>query len=638
MATIQTVVLEIVRPGPPHNQLLSPLTPYLALCGEGGPVTFRIQFEHHQLLNRLERLRYITEGGRAVVPERMRQAELQELGAEVARILAEIPTLTAEISEASGHRPGLIHLRLALSGSELALIPFELANAPPGFPGERLELQLQASAPITLTREIRRGRPLPVSWNRTPRILFAFAGPSGMTVPFREHAHALRMALEPWVQKAATPEQRVPLVKDHLTVLAEATLEDIRRACATADYTHVHLLAHGVAFEQAGEKRFGLALASPGDRSQREIVEGRRLAQALRAVRADGRGQSAPSVVTLATCDSGAVGSVLVPGASIAHELHAAGIPWVIASQFPLTKLGSVIAVEVLYERLLLGDDPRLVLQDLRQRLFTAGGANHDWASIVAYASMPEGFDSQVNLFREEQMRRAIDVAFEWAAKQADLDQLDDMEKALGEADRHLARWKALLPQDDSLPSRERRAECFGLHGASYKRRAGLYFRKKASEKALRALREARAAYLVAMDQGTQSHWTATQYLSLTAVLGEKPEPELWAAARGWAMGDLKRADVSTRAWAHGSLAELELLASYHQHPFSREKALDAIADHCEWIVALVGADSFHVQSTERQFRRYLEWWDRQEWRELAQHALRTLRPPSRSPDPAPSQ
>ncbi len=635
MTAIHTVVLEILRTGPPHNQLLSPLTPYLALCGEGSPVTFRIQFEHHQLLNRLERLRYVTEGGRAVIPERMRVAELQELGAEVARILAEIPTLTAEISEASGSRPRLIHLRLALSGSELALIPFELANAPQGFPGERLELQLQASAPITLTREIRRGRPLPVEWNRTPRLLFAFAAPGGTAVPYREHTHALRMALEPWIRRAATPEQRLPLIKDHLTVLPEATLEDIRRACAASDYTHVHILAHGVAYEQAGEQRFGLALAGPRDRSRAEIVEGKRLAQALRAVRADGRGQSQPSVVTLATCDSGAVGSVLVPGASIAHDLHAAGIPWVIASQFPLTKLGSVIAVEVLYERLLLGDDPRLVLQDLRQRLFTAAGVYHDWASIVAYASLPEGFDRQVSLFREEQMRRAINVAFDWAAEQSDLDQ---MERALAEADRHLARWKALLPEDDSLPSRELKAECYGLHGASHKRKAELYFRRGAREKAERALREARAAYALAMDQGTQSHWTATQYLSLTAVLSDRPEPDLWAATRGWAASDLKRADASTRAWAHGSLAELELLASYHQRPFSPKKALAAIAHHCEQIIGLMGPDSFHVQSTERQFRRYLDWWDRQEWRELAQRALEALRPAATSPDPAASQ
>ena len=39
MVEIQNVKLELLRPGPAHNQLLSPLTPYLALCGADGPVT-----------------------------------------------------------------------------------------------------------------------------------------------------------------------------------------------------------------------------------------------------------------------------------------------------------------------------------------------------------------------------------------------------------------------------------------------------------------------------------------------------------------------------------------------------------------------------------------------------------------------
>ena len=31
MTDFVSVKLELVRPGPPHNQLLSPLTPYMAL-------------------------------------------------------------------------------------------------------------------------------------------------------------------------------------------------------------------------------------------------------------------------------------------------------------------------------------------------------------------------------------------------------------------------------------------------------------------------------------------------------------------------------------------------------------------------------------------------------------------------------
>ena len=39
MSEIRNVKLELLRSGPAHNQLLSPLTPYLALCGAEGPVT-----------------------------------------------------------------------------------------------------------------------------------------------------------------------------------------------------------------------------------------------------------------------------------------------------------------------------------------------------------------------------------------------------------------------------------------------------------------------------------------------------------------------------------------------------------------------------------------------------------------------
>ena len=100
MARVHEVRLELVRPGPPHNQLLSPLTPYMALCGEGSPITFHIDFEHRQLLNRLERLRYVSadaNGAFVRVPERLREAQVQELGEEMGRLLGRIPSLITEL-------------------------------------------------------------------------------------------------------------------------------------------------------------------------------------------------------------------------------------------------------------------------------------------------------------------------------------------------------------------------------------------------------------------------------------------------------------------------------------------------------------------------------------------------------------
>ena len=82
MSEIRNVKLELLRHGPAHNQLFSPLTPYLALCGADGPVTINMPFEHRQLLNRLERLRYSTEGKEIAAGQR--EAEVREMG-EAAR-------------------------------------------------------------------------------------------------------------------------------------------------------------------------------------------------------------------------------------------------------------------------------------------------------------------------------------------------------------------------------------------------------------------------------------------------------------------------------------------------------------------------------------------------------------------------
>ena len=53
MSDICSVKLEFLRPGPAHNQLLSPLTPYVAVCGDDGSVTVNMPFEHRELLIRL---------------------------------------------------------------------------------------------------------------------------------------------------------------------------------------------------------------------------------------------------------------------------------------------------------------------------------------------------------------------------------------------------------------------------------------------------------------------------------------------------------------------------------------------------------------------------------------------------------
>src|SRR5262245_5289327 len=519
MSEIRRVKLELLRSGPAHNQLLSPLTPYLALCGADGPVTVNMPFEHAQLLSRLQRLRYSIDGD---VGQSQRQAELRELGEALGRVMSQVPALLSEISNARSERSELVHVRLSVAAYELALIPFELVIGPDGYPGSGSPLFLQSIAPITLTREIRRGRPLPVYWDRQPRILFAFASPDQLpAVPAQPHLEALRRAIEPWVKWRDTQEGRISEVMKHITVLPNASLRKVRQACSETEYTHVHILAHGELI--GGRGQYGLALCDDREGATVDLVDGEALATALTARDSMGGARFRPTVVTLATCDSGAVESVVTAGGSIAHALSAGGIPWVIASQFPLWMRASSVAAEVLYRGLLRGDDPRWVLYTLRQRLRTDVTATHDWASIVAYAVVPWDFERHVEDFRNRQIRQRIEIRFDeadqrllarWAgAAQATEDaELDALDEAIR---REREQWRGALPAK-ALP--RERAERLGLSAASEKRIGDQHRSRKDEKAAGAAYAKALDFYRAALEADPVNHWVVTQYLSMLAV------------------------------------------------------------------------------------------------------------------------
>ncbi|MBU1417536.1 MAG: CHAT domain-containing protein [Proteobacteria bacterium] len=643
MSDIHNVKLEILRPGPAHNQLLSPLTPYLVLCGADGPVTVSLPFEQRQLRVRLERLRYYTEG--TVVAPNQREAELRELGEIIGQMFGQVPALLTELGSVRSQKGKFVHLRLSLSAFELALLPFETAIAPDGFPGSGSPLFLQSKTPITLTREVRRGRPLPVEWNRPPRILFIFASPDGLaSVPAKQHLVALRRAIDPWVKIKNSEEERLTEVKKILTILPEATLEQIRQTCMDTEYTHVHILAHGAAYTQAGEQRYGLALCSSTNPAEVDVVDGERLAIALTTDRALTCGtRNRPTILSLATCDSANVKSVLTPGGSIAHELHAAGIPWVFASQFPLWMRSSNIFTEVLYKRLLKGADPRCVLHELRQRLRTSCPETHDWASIVAYATVPWNFEKQVSDFRDKQTRGRIETKFE---------RIDDLlkEKESNDHDkqtlspeigdlcdairRELQAWRE---EPEAQSCGKEFTERLGVSAASEKR-IGIAYELVSDKKQERldAYQKSCHFYRKAIEADISNHWVITQYLSMLAVtkLTEggalsglaKEYGYWWNAAQQISHWQLPTAVGIDRAWAYGTLAELEMLgALYGGRKYDAEKAKETISHYCKEILEIYGPHDFPVQSTVRQFRRYVDIWKQEKWDDLARAALDAL-------------
>ena len=643
MSEIHNIKLEILRSGPAHNQLLSPLTPYLVLCGAAGPSTVHLPFEQRQLLSRLERLRYYTGG--MPVPPTQREAELRELGEAIGRMFGQVLPFLGELSSARAKKGRFVHLRLSLSAFELALLPFETAIAPDGFPGSGAPLFLQSKIPITLTREIRRGRPLPVEWNRPPRILFISAAPAGLaSVPVKGHLIALRRAIDPWVKIRDTEEERLEAVKEILTVLPDATLDQIRQTSMDTEYSHVHILAHGAPYDRAGDQRYGLALCSGKNPGEADVIDGEALGIALTGNRAStSAGRRRPTVLSLATCDSANVHSVLTPGGSIAHELHAAGIPWVFASQFPLWMRSSNIFTEVLYKRLLMGADPRRVLHELRQRLRTACPDTHDWASIVAYATVPWDFEKQVADFRDQQTRERIEILFARLDDLLDTGKIEDPDgkRVSGEIDhlsglirRELQSWRE-EPAAESCPTEL--ADRLGLSAASEKRIGIVYEQTSGKEaESLEAYEKSCDFYGKAVKNAASNPWLITQYLSMLAVakrlqgggisgLAER-YGHWWNVAKQISRWQLSAAAGKDRAWALGTLVELEMLGVvYGGENFNAEKAGEKIGRYCREMLDICGPQGFPVQSTVRQFDRYAHVWRQDEWDGLAKTALTAL-------------
>ena len=123
---VRLVNVEFLRPGPPQNQLLSPLTQYLAICGDSGAGVVTVPYEHATFERKLKELRYET-GDPAD-----RLAMLHDMGVDMGRILGAVPGLPGCLQGDAERDNVLVHLRLTVSASELALLPFEFAKVPIG--------------------------------------------------------------------------------------------------------------------------------------------------------------------------------------------------------------------------------------------------------------------------------------------------------------------------------------------------------------------------------------------------------------------------------------------------------------------------------------------------------------------------
>lgn len=404
---METITLELLREGSPEGQVLSGLTRYFALCGNQAPEAFGVPLAHLDFVRRREALRHAM-GDSDPQRAALRHQAIEHLQRDVSQLVASLRCLAHELSAApSGGEP--VHLRVVMTPLELAALPLELALGANGMPGAGLPLSTQRERPVVITRESRRVPPRGTAWPTRPKVLFAWCEPETddgrrLPVPWKAHLLALVKALRPWLDAEGKHAAEV------LQVIGHATLEQLRERCAKERFTHVHLLAHGVerAEGSALERAYDLAFEGPGGRLHR--VDGSALSAALSA---GGRDDHGPAVVTVASCDTAQVGSILGGDASVVHRLHADGIPLVVGAQLPLSFKASVILTEVLYDALLRGGDPRDALHVLRRRLVAESEHPWEWAAVVAYASLPADLEAQLDRVAFAREKAAINLTID---------------------------------------------------------------------------------------------------------------------------------------------------------------------------------------------------------------------------------
>jgi len=630
------VELQLLRHGPPHNQLLSPLTEYLALCGDHPNTTLRIPLEHNALETRLRALRYFDS-------EQTRVDQLRETARIASELLAKVPGLIAELSSDWAESVPFVHLSIASRASELALFPFELAVAPDGFPGAGQPLCLQKQMPICLTRRSRSVRNEDFPWDRKVKVLM-IASDAGGEIPVLQHYALLRKIVEPWVgtMPSDPDEDRKRKVGRVLRLLTQANVDKIERTlCDEVDltgapFTHIHVLAHGCDLPDT-DRRSGIAFHHPTAADKIDAVDGKRLAETLGCLPdypATSKRHRGPAVVTLATCSSADQGSVAIPGASLAFELHDSGVPLVVGSQFPLSAEGSIIMTESLYRGFMAGRDPRSTIWETRRALQASLSQSpgssavversaHDWASLTVYAALPDDLEDVLPKHRRTQKKRRLDVRLDNVyhvyhdLRSKPDDWLATFHEASTRAVNEEQKFQEWTKTDERGDTRAR-VDNSGIVASAQKQIGLLYLRaaKKiandddASEWATAGedwLRASRFEYLKIFQISRDESWALVQYLALDFALRAVVEDPLWITARELALVEEHSPQVKRRVWALSALLELEflqwLMADFQGQALASNAQADALAKR---IRVLFPEASGEFWSAKRQFDRYV--------------------------------
>jgi hypothetical protein len=609
------IELQLLRHGEALNQLLSPLTEYFALCGDHDSGTINVSMKHRSLLTKLRALDYEDSA-------KTQDDQLDEMTELVTGVLSRVPGLGTELS---GCYQQLAHVSLATNAAELSMVPFELARMPSGTAGAGQPMCLQPHVPVCLTRRSRNVNRPALNWERNVRILM-IASDAGGDIPLQAHYANLRKLVDPWlaVPRGQEGDSQEKVREKCLKLLKNPTVSEIReclRECKPEEsFTHIHILAHGAACDRDAN-RFGVVLPSSKNSAGPAVIDGEQLAAVLGYD--PERSTSSPLVVTLAICQSSRQGGVIMPGSSLAFELHSKGVPLVVGSQFPLTFGGSITMARELYAGFLLGHDPRAVIWNTRRALFEETQhalppsidqrSPHDWASLTVYAQLPKELDEWLPQMERDQIYGRLKTKMDHldylsglldengtatveqdSSKNAADFHPDDLQKPLEQVEQFEQwidgfKWKT--PADEAvsrgiLASAMKRlgivflrlssskSECKEARDRLWKLKSGFQnhpyfqatnpevFRTRLEKLGRKALTDAEQQYSRIFDLDRDQGWALVQSLSLNLALHGSVLYDDFQTAMVINLRDRGRSCARRRCWAMAALAELSLMRS----------------------------------------------------------------------------
>jgi len=157
---------------------------------------------------------------------------------------------------------------------------------------------------------------------------------------------------------------------------------DLHRAIRDMDPHVLHFMGHAAFDDRTGEG--GLVLGDGYGRPQLYTAE---------LLQQDARADSSLRLVCLNACDTGRLPrrKGQDPFSGLASSLVMAGVPAVVAMQFPISDEAALAFSTGLYQALAAGDPVDAAVTEGRMAVFTQNQRSWEWATPALYLSVPDG-------------------------------------------------------------------------------------------------------------------------------------------------------------------------------------------------------------------------------------------------------